>query len=161
MSNWDESKHKRNKIGRFAEMSAKEISEELKEEISDSDNFIDKNLKNHYDWAVKNGKVSALISFSDYVNIADKLNKIAVGKVAADGTLIKKVSNHSIDRVCGTTEYEKGVKHEGIPLEDFKDTLFNGKVKRIVKTNTIIYIYGKCKIAINSENGVIKQCNKN
>lgn len=117
-------------------------------------------IRNHYNWAIENGFVSPLISFEDYKNIAIELSKIAIGKIAADGTKIKEIKNHCIDRVCGTTEKENGVKHEGVSLEDFEETLFHGEVREIIETNTIIFISKKCKIAINPKEGAIKQCNK-
>ena len=40
MGNWDERKHKRDELGRFAKMSASELSEELKQEVPDKKPFI-------------------------------------------------------------------------------------------------------------------------
>ncbi len=127
-----------------------------------NDNYLNKDekLKEHYKWAVKNGKVSPLVSYDNYCEISNKLHIIAIGKKAADGTKIKKITNHVIDRVCGTTEKENGVKHEGVELSDFEYTLFNGKVRKTSDTNTIIFISDKCRIAVNPKNGAIKQCTR-
>jgi hypothetical protein len=147
----------------YDNMSSEKLSDIAKVEIEDKPKYKEKtvgDLRKHYDWAIKSGFVSPLISYEIYEDIRDKLHKIAIGKVAVDGTLIKQITNHCIDRVCGTIEKENGVKHEGVPIEDFEYTLFNGKVRKIIETNTIIFISNKCKIAINPKRGIIKQCNK-
>ena len=115
---------------------------------------------NHYNWAVENGIISPLITESLYKKIRNLVKEIAIGKRAADGTIIKEVTNHCIDRLCGTTEKESGIKHEGISVIDFRETLFHGQVKRDTETNTIIFISDKCKIAIDPQKGRIKQCNR-
>ena len=119
-----------------------------------------KDIDKHYKWAIANGFISPLIDIRTYKNIYRKLNKIAIGKVVADGTTIRHITLHCLDRVCGTTEKQNGIKHEGVVLSDFKYTLFNGKVRKLEKTNTIIFISKKCKIAIDPTKGVIKQCNR-
>ena len=87
--------------------------------------YIDQDIKNHYDWALQNGKVSPLVSFETYIEIYESLKSIAIGKIAVDGTMIKHITNHCLDRVCGTTEKENGVKHEGISLQDLvTETVF-------------------------------------
>lgn len=114
----------------------------------------------HYKWAIDNGVISPLITVSLYKKIAKLVKEIAIGKRAADGTIIKEVTSHCIDRLCGTTEKENGIKHEGISITDFRETLFHGQVKRDTETNTIIFIGDKCKIAIDPQKGRIKQCNR-
>ena len=115
---------------------------------------------NHYKWAIDNGVISPLITESLYKKIRNLVKEIAIGKRAADGTIIKEVTNHCIDRLCGTTEKENGIKHEGISIIDFRETLLHGQVKRDTETNTIIFIGDKCKIAIDPQKGRIKQCNR-
>lgn len=147
----------------FKALSSDELSEVARQEIETAPKYEEKSvedLKNHYEWAIANGFVSPLVSFELYKKTREQLQKISIGKKAADGTEIKEMANHCVDRVCGTTEKENGVKHEGVSLEDFEDTLFNGKIRKIIDTNTIIFISNKCKIAINPKKGVIKQCNK-
>ena len=117
-------------------------------------------LKTHYDWAIDNGVVSAFISFNHYKSISKRVKEIAINKIAVDGTRIKHVTFHCVDRICGTTEKENGVKHEGINLNDFEFTLFNGEIHKDSDTNTIIFMSDKCRIAINPQNGTVKQCNK-
>lgn len=117
-------------------------------------------VENHYKWAIDNGVISPLISESIYKKIRNLVKDIAIGKRAADGTIIKEITNHCIDRLCGTTEKENGIKHEGISILDFKETLFYGQVKQDTETNTIIFIGDKCKIAIDPQKGRIKQCNR-
>ena len=123
-------------------------------------NDSDDSIKSHYKWAVDNGMISALISERLYKKIRNLIKDIAVGKKAADGTTIKEVSHHCIDRLCGTIHKENGIKHEGISIADFRETLFHGKIKRDTETNTIIFISDKCKIAIDPQKGRIKQCNR-
>ena len=101
-----------------------------------------------------------MIDLNAYNNIYNILSQRVIGKKAADGTKITKITFHCIDRICGTTEKPDNVKHEGIPLEDFEYTLFHGTVKKSTEDNTIIFITKMCKIAINPQNGVIKQCNR-
>ena len=126
----------------------------------ESNGQYEKDIYDHYKWAVENGFISSLIDLSTYKKIYRRLNKIAIGKKAADGTIIKHITFHCLDRVCGTTEKPKGIKHEGVDLKDFEDTLFNGRVRKLEKTNTIIFISKKCKIANDPTTGVIKQCNR-
>ena len=117
-------------------------------------------VSEHYKWAVDNGMVSPLVYKRLYKKIRKLVTAIAIGKEAADGTTIKEVTHHCIDRLCGTTEKINGVKHEGISIDDFEDTLFHGEVERDEETNTVIFINKKCQIAIDPQRGRIKQCNK-
>ena len=143
----------------YDNVSASELAEELKVDLSNKIDFVE--LNNHYNWAVENGIVSPLIDFAYYKQIALKLTDIAMGKIVADGTRIKVIKNHCIDRVCGTTEKQDGVKHEGILIEDFEETLFNGKVIRKPSQNqNKVYIVGKCIITIDYKQGALIQCNK-
>ena len=164
MKKFIESEHPRDKEGKFTDkelkgMSAKQLSDKLKIDLDDDIDFSE--LNNHYNWAIENGVVSPLVSFELYKHISNQLKEIAIGKVAADGTLIREIKNHCIDRVCGTTERENDVKHEGVPLEDFKETLFNGNVRKGVgKNQNKIFITGKCVIVVNFKTGAIIQCNK-
>lgn len=127
-----------------------------------SGKIVDKNLQleNHYQWAVKSGLVSPLISLTDYIQVFNELNKRVIGKIAADGTKIEHITYHCIDRLCGTTEKKDGVKHDGIDINDFEYTLFHGKVRKSTEDNTIIFLSKFCRIALNPIKGVIKQCNK-
>lgn len=120
----------------------------------------DDSISSHYKWAINNGVVSPLISESLYKKIRNLIRDIAIGKQAADGTTIREVTNHCVDRLCGTTEKTNGVKHEGISIIDFRETLFHGEVEYDTETNTIIFISEKCKIAIDPQKGRIKQCNR-
>ena len=170
MLKFDESKHPRDKDGKFTDKNNNfggssegdkllKAVNEYNQEVS-LEKALSEQLKRHYEWAIKNGKVSPLVSYNDYQEISNQLHIIAIGKKAVDGTIIKKITNHAIDRVCGTTEKENGVKHEGVELSDFKYTLFNGKVRKTSDTNTVIFISDKCRIAVNPKNGVIKQCTR-
>lgn len=141
----------------YDNMSASELSEELKIDLGEIDYI---NLENHYNWAVEHDYVSPLVSYELYKRTAESLYRVAIGKIAADGTKIKRITNHCIDRVCGTIKKENGIKHEGVTLEDFEDTLFNGEVMNRRETDNKIYIVGKCIITVNPIEGAIKQCNK-
>lgn len=121
----------------------------------------------HYVAARRSGTVSAVASFSDWQSMNTKLNTLFVGKTASNGVQIKSVSRHFVDRAIGTI-YKKdgGKKREGVSVANLQNIIMHGKVGRtktdsMGRKSTLLYIDGVGDVTINSETGVLVQCNPN
>lgn len=121
-------------------------------------------ILNHYHFARTTGRISALASFDLYKDIKTKVETIAIGNIAKNGTKVNAVSLHFVDRLIGTI-YGK-VKHEGMFIEDFQKILFEGiplpkiKYDRAGKPSQNIKIKGLGIVTINPVTGELIQCNK-
>ena len=96
-----------------------------------------------------------------------KLNTLFVGKTAANGVQIKSISRHFVDRAIGTI-YKKdgGKKREGVSVANLQNIIMHGKVGHtktdsMGRKSTLLYIDGVGDVTINSETGVLVQCNPN
>ena len=109
----------------------------------------------HYNKAISNGEVSALIDFKTYSNKNKEIQEKLYGIKTVDNILIKSHSYHFIDRVFGSIEK----KRSGVELEYIKDTLLNyDRVK--YKDNDSVKIYGqKCIVSVNKITGNLIQTN--
>ncbi len=121
-------------------------------------------LLNHYHFARTTGRIAALASFDLYKNIKAKVETIAIGNIAKNGTKVNAVSLHFVDRLIGTI-YGK-VKHEGLLIEDFQKILFEGMASAKIKydgegkPSQNIKIKSLGIITINPITGELIQCNK-
>lgn len=151
----------RDELGRNSLPKTLESYQQIVYNKDDHDNMI------HYVAARRSGTVSAVASFSDWQTMNTKLNTLFVGKTAANGVQIKSVSRHFVDRAIGTI-YKKdgGKKREGVSVANLQNIIMHGKVGRtktdsMGRKSTLLYIDGVGDVTINSETGVLVQCNPN
>ena len=124
-------------------------------------------LLHHYKYAREEGDISALVDFKFYKQGKKQLENRFIGQTANNGTEIKSVSNHFVDRHFGTI-YRKNIrdpKHEGVTIEEIENVLQKGMVGNIKtdkkgRKSQKIYIKGKCDVTINPVTGELIQCNK-
>ena len=121
-------------------------------------------LLNHYKFARDKGKISALASFELFKSMKTKVENLTIGQTAANGTVIKSVSLHFVDRLIGTI-YEDN-KHEGMSIKDMQHILFNGvpstklKYDKYGKPSQNIEIDGLGIVTVNPNTGELIQCNR-
>ncbi|MDE6441212.1 MAG: phage minor capsid protein [Clostridia bacterium] len=125
------------------------------------------NLLNHYQFSRKKGNISALASFELFKTTKVKIENATIGKMAANGTVIQKVSLHFVDRLIGTIYHKDNEpKHEGMALKDMQDILFNGvpssklKYDKFNRPSQNIEIESKGIVTVNTDTGELVQCNK-
>lgn len=90
-------------------------------------------LKNIYIEDVRDGWISPLCSFEEYLLLYKQIQKEIVGKQTVNDIFITGQSRHFLQRVIGTAvdpkiyrEDHKKVSRSGVMIEDMKDALFNG-----------------------------------
>lgn len=124
-----------------------------------------------YEKDVKDGWISPLFSFSEYVELYNRVEREIIGKTTVDGVHIKEQSVHFLQRVIGTRvdpkiykETHTIIKRNGVEFEDIVETLFEGKAEpprydEVHKRWSKRYKGSKCAVTINPETGTLIQCN--
>ena len=108
-------------------------------------------LKHRYN-AIQEGKLSALVSPSDYLKINDEICKKIIGLKLLNDLEVKSKSYHFLDRVIGNIEE----KRNGVKIEDIIKTLINSNDIRRSYDNSY-KIYGENNIiSINDEGNLIQ-----
>ncbi len=108
-------------------------------------------LKHRYN-AIQDGKLSALVSPSDYLKINDEICKKIIGLKLLNDLEVKSKSYHFLDRVIGNIEE----KRNGVKIEDIIKTLTNSNDIRRSYANSY-KIYGENNIiSINDEGNLIQ-----
>ena len=123
-------------------------------------------------WArgVDEGWISSLVSFDTYSNAYNTLEKELVGERTKDGIAIREISEHFMQRLCGTSRdpkiYEEQliiVRRSGTEPEDVIDALLNGESRPTAYdangNPSKLYVGSKCKVSINPDTGKLIQCN--
>ena len=129
-----------------------------------------KELRTMWARGVDEGWISSLVSFDTYSNAYTTLEKELVGERTKDGIVIREISEHFMQRLCGTSEdpeiYKKTLrkmKRSGVEAEDVIDALLKGESRPIVYDDlgraSKMYIGSNCKVTINPETGTLVQCN--
>ena len=124
-------------------------------------------LLRHYKYAREEGDISALVSFKLYNQGKQHLESRFIGKTAINGTEIKSVSNHFLDRYFGTIyrKSSRDPKHEGVSIGEIEEVFYKGQLCEIKtdkkgRKSQKIYLKGVCDLTINPETGELIQCNK-
>ena len=126
----------------------------------------DKDNLDHYIAARRRGSVSAVVGFSDWQSMNTRLCGLLVGQKAVNGVIIRGISKHFVDRVIGTI-YPQGqnkIKHEGVSVKQIQNAVLQGKEIQTKtdsrgRKSTLLSLEGICDVTINSETGVLIQCN--
>lgn len=129
-----------------------------------------KELRTMWARGVDEGWISALVSFDTYSNVYGGLENEVVGERTQDGIVIKSISEHFMQRVCGTSidpkiykEKHRIIRRSGVEVDEVVDALKNGTSRQTIyddKGNASkVYIGEKCKVTINPETGNLVQCN--
>lgn len=135
-------------------------------------------LMNTYINSVKTGYVSPLVGYDLYKAIYERVQSEIVGTVTSNGIVIKDQSKHFLERFFGTIANPSDSKNKprsGVTLDDIKDALYKGEVKKPKishdKDGNIIYdkngspkisqkfVSDKCEVSINPDTYILIQCN--
>ena len=124
-------------------------------------------LLRHYKYAREEGDISALVSFKLYNQGKQHLESRFIGQTAINGTEVKSVSNHFVDRYFGTIyrKSSRDPKHEGVSIGEIEEVFYKGqfceiKTDKKERKSQKIYLKGICDLTINPETGELIQCNK-
>ncbi len=128
-----------------------------------------KELRQMWARGVDEGWISALVNFDTYSNAYTTLEKELVGERTKDDIVISEISEHFMQRLCGTSmdpkiyeEQLRIVRRSGVETESVIDALLNGSSRPVVVKNGKLsktYYNNKCMVSINPETGVLIQCN--
>lgn len=118
-------------------------------------------LLKDYKKSVKNGMISPLSGFDNYVSVYKKINDEIIGIEAKDGIKVTSQSKHFIERVIGTMQDPKtGQPRNGVAIEDIKEALLQGKTRMSMRDpNSVKYVTDKCIVSLNPITGKLIQCN--
>ena len=111
--------------------------------------------------SVKNGMISPLSGFENYKTLYETVEKDIVGMKTSTGLKIAGQSKHFMERVIGTKEDPKTHRpRSGVSIEDIRDALLHGEVKRRKRDpNSIKFVTDNCIVSVNSNTGILIQCN--
>ena len=110
-------------------------------------------LNKHYNKSLKNGILSPLVDFKDYLEMDKKLKDNLMGAMV-DNIEIKSISKHFIDRVFGSVEQ----KRNGVTLEVIMDTMSNFYDRKVYE-KSIRYSGERCAVTVNPITGKLIQVN--
>lgn len=117
-----------------------------------------------YVGAVNNGRISPLVGYDKYKEIALNAEKELTGNYTSDGKEIKHVSVHLTDRIIGQQaegDTPKPGKRMGVSIGNIKDALLNGKAGEVVERadgrRSQQFISDKCKVSFNPDAGTVIQ----
>lgn len=113
-------------------------------------------LKNGYDRAVKQGDISALTGFDNYMKIAEDVERTLVGMKVAGDVEIKGYVSHFIDRIIGSYEQHR----EDVEIKDILEALQHPlEVKTCQRASGagLQFITDVCKVVINPDTGMLIQ----
>ncbi|MGN1467514.1 MAG: phage minor capsid protein [Ruminococcus sp.] len=118
-------------------------------------------LLKKYVSSVDTGMLSPLTCFDKYEEYYNRVQTELVGLTTSANIEIKSQSKHFLERVFGT---KNDPKHEnrtrnGVPLDDIKDALINGKTKSTHNGNSILHYTDKCGVTVNPHDGNLIQVN--
>jgi hypothetical protein len=129
-----------------------------------------KELRTMWVRGVDEGWISALVSFDSYSNAYTTLKNELVGERTSDGIVMREISEHFMQRVCGTSrdpkiykEQHRIVRRDGCEPADIVDALLNGTSRpTIIKNGRVSksYFNNECLVTINPETGMLIQCNR-
>ncbi len=152
----------------------------IKERINIIDKQIDseynsspaiKTLQKIYEEDVREGWISALSGFDNYLRLFNRIDKEILGKTTSEGIVITDMSRHFMQRVIGTGADPKKLKEDleivrrsGVEIDDIKEALFNGIAREPIMNKdgewSQRYISNKCMVSINPKTGILIQCNR-
>ena len=128
-------------------------------------------LLKQYAKDVKDGWISPLSGFENYIALYKRIQTEIVGNTAADGTVINGQVPHFMQRVIGTMVDPKKIKDDlqvvrrsGVEIDDIFDTLFHPEsiddpVKRSSGKTSVRFIGRNCVVTINPDEGLLIQTN--
>ena len=115
--------------------------------------------------SVKEGMISMMSGFDNYVNLHKEIELTVVGIKTSNDIRITGQSKHFLERVIGTMEDQKTKRpRSGVTIEEIIDALRNPldlKNPQADRKGRISqkYIGKKATVSINPENGMLIQCN--
>ncbi|MCM1305872.1 MAG: hypothetical protein NC037_00375 [Bacteroides sp.] len=114
-------------------------------------------MLNDYKFSIENGRMSPLVKFNDYTHMKQRIENEIIGHRTVNGVEIKSQSKHFIERVFGSVEQRRS----GVKLEDIKDCLTNGEIKKIGQSDegesATFILEGICKVSFNMTTGNLIQ----
>lgn len=115
--------------------------------------------------AVKNGNISPLVGYDEFVQTSGDLEKNLVGLKTSDGCEVKGITAHMVDRTIGQhSADDPGMpgKRRGVKIEDIKDALVNPRktgreVTREDGKKSMLYYGNKANVSMNPDTGELIQ----
>ena len=111
--------------------------------------------------SVDRGMLSPLTGFDKYEEYYNRVQTELIGLTTSADIEIKSQSKHFLERVFGTKNdpsHENRTRN-GVPLDDIKDALINGKTKSTHNGNSILHYTDKCGVTVNPHDGNLIQVN--
>lgn len=111
--------------------------------------------------SVDKGMLSPLTGFDKYEEYYNRVQTELIGLTTSANIEIKSQSKHFLERVFGTKNdpsHENRTRN-GVPLDDIKDALINGKTKSTHNGNSILHYTDKCGVTVNPHDGNLIQVN--
>lgn len=111
--------------------------------------------------SVDRGMLSPLTGFDKYEEYYNRVQTELIGLTTSADIEIKSQSKHFLERVFGTKNdpsHENRTRN-GVPLDDIKDALINGKTKFTHNGNSILHYTDKCGVTVNPHDGNLIQVN--
>lgn len=111
--------------------------------------------------SVDRGMLSPLTGFDKYEEYYNRVQTELIGLTTSADIEIKSQSKHFLERVFGTKNdpsHESRTRN-GVPLDDIKDALINGKTKSTHNGNSILHYTDKCGVTVNPHDGNLIQVN--
>lgn len=111
--------------------------------------------------SVKEGMISPMSNFENYVKLHKEIEKTVVGIKASNGTRITGQSKHFLERVVGTMEDPKTERpRSGVEIEAIRYALLYGQVRmRKRDPYSVKFVTDKCIVSVNPKTGILIQCN--
>ena len=114
--------------------------------------------------SVSSGKLSPLAGFDLYEEYHSRIETEIVGKTTVNGIKISGQTHHFLERVFGTvTDPKTGRPREGVSLEEVKDALFNGTVRKTAVSpggnNSVLLVGKTAAVSVNPDTGQLIQTN--
>lgn len=116
-------------------------------------------LMKSYEKSVDTGMMSPLVGYEKYKEYHQRVETELVGLKTNGGVVIRSQSKHFLERVFGTISdpSHSGVKREGVELEDVKEALEHGKVKKHPSRDSMTFATDKCIVSVNTKTGNLIQ----
>lgn len=114
--------------------------------------------------SVSAGKLSPLAGFDLYEEYHSRIETEIAGRTTVNGIKITGQTHHFLERVFGTVcDPKTGKPREGVSLEDVKDALFNGTVRKtavsISGSNSVLLVGKTAAVSVNPDTGQLIQTN--
>lgn len=88
----------------------------------------------------RQGLQNLVITYKDYIKVANRLDSEVVGLVTGNGTRVYSHSARMLDRMFGVKKESNGKKGIGVSIDDLKDIPIDEEAEYSNKRNSTNYI---------------------